>query len=263
MLEVNSLSVAYERRSQKVLNNITFNLSGEKAVIIGPNGSGKTTLLKAVLGLVHMDSGNVELFGKGSGITRGEVRVSANLPEIYQLTDLAVGDIVRMYAELKGGEPSEALEMILDFGLSPILHLKLHELSTGQKKMLCNIMAVSFSPALVLLDEPFENVDQNRRIRFLQKLNELRSDVLVTSHEISLLRRLNGWALYFMMDGSLWGKFSASQVERLYLTKGKVKGAIATAETNLGEFSFTLDRGDAALSSATTLSDLMERVRGD
>ena len=73
---------------------------------------------------------------------------------------------------MKGGDTDFTLKLIHDFGLESVLGKKVHEPSTGQQKMFGNIMAVSFSPKLVFLDEPFDNVDEARRGRLIEILKE-------------------------------------------------------------------------------------------
>jgi hypothetical protein len=63
-----------------------------------------------------------------------------------------------------------------------------------------------------------------------------------------------------MLDGRLWGKFSASQLDRLYITRGEAKDALTVMETSLGKLSVTLDHGDIAVKTATNLSALLEQV---
>ena len=227
MLQIESLTVSYDRNAESaVLKGVNLDLKGEKAVVVGPNGSGKSTLFKAVLGLVPIRSGSVKVFGTEVGNEKGDTRVSTNLAEVYRLAYVPARDIVNIFAGLKGGNPESALKLFHDFELEPILRKKIHELSTGQQKMFGNIMAVSFSPELVLLDEPFDNVDENRRRKFIEVLKNLDAEVIVITHEFNLLHRVADWGLYFMLEGKLWGKFSASQLDRLYITRGEVEDAL-------------------------------------
>src|SRR5579883_2525559 len=238
MLSVQDLVVTYNRHSDgPVLKNVNFQIaSEEKVVIVGPNGSGKSTLLKAILGLAPIESGSVKVFGTDVKEVRGDVRVSTNLAEVYRLAYVKAKDVVKIFAELKGGNPDSAFKM---FG---------------------NILAVSFSPKLVLLDEPFDNVDEGRRRRFIEVLRQLPAEMVVITHEFNLLQRLSDWGLYFMIEGRLWGKFSASLLDRLYITRGEASGSLAVMETSLGRLSITLDHGDIAVRTATNLNALLEQV---
>ncbi len=216
MLQIENLTVSYEKHSgDPVLKGVNLTVSNEKAVIVGPNGSGKSTLFKAVLGLTPIREGSVKVFGTEARNKKNDTRVSTNLAEVYRLAYVRLRDLVKIYAELKAGDPDQSFKMFRDFELESILRKRMHELSTGQAKMFGNIIAVSFSPKLVLLDEPFDNVDENRRRRFIEVLRNLDSETIIITHEFNLLQRLADWGLYFMLEGKLWGKFLASQLDRL------------------------------------------------
>lgn len=260
VLEIEGLRVKYENSDEPVLDGVNLSLTKEKVVIVGPNGSGKSTLFKAILGLAPISGGTVKVNGRDVRDVRDEEGVSTNMAEVYTLVYLAAGDLVKLFAELKGSRTEDAARMFADFELQSIMKKRVHELSTGQQKMFGNIMAVSFSPKLVLLDEPFDNVDESRRRRFIEVLKSLDADAVIITHEFNLLQRLTDWSLYFMLDGRLWGKFSASQLDRLYITRGEAKDALTVMETSLGKLSVTLDHGDIAVKTATNLSALLEQV---
>ena len=261
MLEIKELIVTYGKQGDEpVLKGVDLNVNREKVVIVGPNGSGKSTLFKAVLGLVPIQSGSAKVFGTDARKERNDVRVSTNLAEVYRLAYVKAQDILNIFAELKGGNPEEALKLIRDFELGSILRKRIHELSTGQGKMFGNILAVSFSPKLVLLDEPFDNVDENRRRRFVEVLKSLDAEIIIITHEFNLLPRLGDWGLYFMLEGKLWGKFPSSELDRLYITRGEAKDALKIMDTSLGKLSVTLDHGDVAVMTASNVNALLEKV---
>jgi ABC-type multidrug transport system ATPase subunit len=261
VLEVSELAVSYNPRSEgPVLKGVNMTLKGEKAAIVGPNGSGKSTLFRAALGLVKFQSGSVKVFGRDVSEERGDVGVSTNLAEVYRLAYVPGRDIVDIFAELKGGPPESALKLFQDFELTQALGKRIHEMSTGQQKMFGNLLAVSFSPKLVFLDEPFDNVDENRRRKFVELLKGLDAEVVIITHEFNLLQRLPDWGLYFMLEGRLWGKFNASQLDRLYITRGVAEDALEVMDTSLGKLSVTLDHGDVAVKTASNVSALLEQV---
>ena len=105
---------------------------------------------------------------------------------------------MNIFADLKGYSPDGALKMFQDFQLEAVLKKKVHEFSTGQQKMFGNIMAVNFESKLVLLDEPFDNVDENKRRKLVKVLANLKAEVIIITHEFNLLSQLSDWGLYFM-----------------------------------------------------------------
>ncbi len=143
MIEIINARVRYGRKMDRPAIDVEKLLAneGERIIIIGSNGSGKTTLLRLLLGLVQAESGTVKVFGKDVSRTYEEVRVSTNLSEVYSIINTSVKDIIRIYAEMKGGEADEPLGMARKFGLDKILDRKIFQLSTGQKRMIANILA--------------------------------------------------------------------------------------------------------------------------
>ncbi len=198
----------------------------EKSIIVGTNGSGRTTLFRSILGIVRQNVGTAKVLGKKPNNIRGELKVSTNLPEVYRLISGSVRDIIEVYSELKDSTSDDVYQLLKDYGLNDILNKRIFNLSTGQQKMLCNLLAVSFHPDLVLLDEPFENLDQNRRSRYFNLLNTLDAAVLLNTHELEIVKRFADWYLYFMIQGKMYGKFKGSQIDDLYLNRGKVAGNI-------------------------------------
>ncbi len=246
--------------STPALRGIDLRLEGTKMVVVGANGSGKTTLIRSVLGLVPPTAGSISVAGRDVRTIQGEAGLSTNLAEVYRLLSLPVRDLVRVFAQLKGGDPAEMEDRLREFELESVLGKRLHELSTGQQKLVGDLFAVSFSPRLVLLDEPFDNVDFARRRRLVRLLQTLPADVLLNTHEFELLDAFADWRLGLMFEGRLLGPFSVAELGRLYLTRGVVPGALAVLETSLGAFSVTRDAGDRPVKSATSLTALVESL---
>jgi len=260
VLRVERLSVQFAETKSPALRGVDLTLQNEKMVVVGANGSGKTTLLRAILGFVRAQSGRVSVFGEEVPSIRGMAGVTTNLPEVYRLISLPVRDLVALYARIKGAAETELLERLHEFELDETLGRKSYQLSTGQQKMLGNLFSVCFAPKLVLLDEPFDNVDFTRRRRFVRLLRELPAEILLNTHELDLLPQFIGWRLAFMFDGQLFGPFGVEDLDRLYLSRGRVPGAVSVLETSLGEFSITLDGGDRPIKSATSMSSLVEAL---
>lgn len=262
MIEILDATARYDGKIQNMpVKNINLHLDGEKIVIIGPNGSGKTTILKMILGLAGVTSGSVKVFGKDVAEITKETRISTNLMEVYKLMGTDVLDTIRIYAELKGKHPDEALELVREFGLEDTLKKRLHQLSSGQQKIIGNILALSFSPSTVLLDEPFDNVDQGRRIKLVNIIERTDAEIILNTHELDILKRLKTWGLYFIIEGRLFGRFNASKADRLYLNSGEIAGCLTVVETSFGKYSITEDSGQVPLSSARDLLSVFDEVQ--
>lgn len=263
MLKVQDLVVNYGHRGDienAVLKGVNLTVNSEKAVIVGPNGSGKSTLFRAIVGLAPIDSGTAKVFGVEVDKEKCDLRLSTNIADVYRLAFVPCKDLVSIFADLKGCSSDLALKMFHDFELDGVLGKKVHELSTGQQKMFGNIMAVNFGAKLILLDEPFDNVDENRRRKFVKVISNINAEVIIITHEFNLLSHLGDWGLYFMLEGKLWGKFAASQLDRLYISRGEAKDALKVMDTTLGKLSVTLDHGDVAVKTASNVNALLEEV---
>ena len=261
MIELRNFTAGYSRGQEKqALSGVDMVMDREKAIIVGPNGSGKTTLFRSILGLVRQNVGTAKILGKDPDNIRGDLRVSTNLPEVYRLISGPVRDIIEVYSELKNSQSDEVFLLLKEYGLSDTLKKRIFNLSTGQQKMLCNLLAVSFHPDLVLLDEPFENLDQSRRSRYFNLLNTLDAAVLLNTHELDIVKKLTDWYLYFMFQGKLYGKFKCSQIDDLYFNRGEVAGNISVWKTDLGTFSITLGQGTVKISNVRNLNSIFDEV---
>ena len=260
MLEISHLTLTYPGGHSPALRDVSLALDREKMVVVGANGSGKSTLLKAALGLVPVPRGTVHLRDRDVNDITGDLGITTNLGEVYRLMYVPVGDLIRVYAELKGGDPREIEGRFHDFELEETLRHRMHELSTGQQKMVGNLLAMSFQPELVLLDEPFDNVDFTRRRQYVELLQSHDGPLLLNTHEFELLRHFSDWDLGFMFEGQLLGRFRVADLDRLYVSRGEAPGALAVLHTRLGAFSITRDHGDVPLKGATSLNAVMEGI---
>ncbi|HLI45673.1 MAG TPA: ATP-binding cassette domain-containing protein [Geobacterales bacterium] len=259
MLEIKDLIVSYGRRS--ILKNIRLELEyGEKVAIIGPNGSGKSTLIKAVLGIAPISGGYVKIFNFDVKNLKNELRVSANLPELYRLFNANIKDLFKVFSMLKEVDEAAYFNLCNYFDLDDILDKRMHELSAGQVKMFANIMALAPNPKLLLLDEPFENVDQTKRIKLIRILQNFKESIILVTHELEILRKFPEWNLYFVLEGQLYGPFKVSDMDDLYLSKGIKENALMTIQTSIGIFSITKEIGEVALKYATNFNQVIEEV---
>lgn len=261
MIELKDVKVKYDGRySRYALENITMKMKNEKIVVVGPNGSGKTTLLKVLMGLVQIESGEAYVNGNDVRTIKGEMGVSTNMAEVYRIMGATVRNLIMIYSELKGSDPAGPEDAVYKFGLETILDKRIHQLSSGEQKMIGNIMSLSFNPSLILMDEPFDNVDQGRRLKLLDMVEKTGAEMIINTHEFDLLNRLNGWGLYFIIEGKLFGKFQVSQLKNLYINRGEISESLAVMDTSFGKFSITENSGSVPIASARNLNSIFEEV---
>ena len=177
-LQVSALSVHYPGRSEAAVDGVSFALqAGEIGVLIGPSGCGKTTLLRAVAGLELARSGSI-LLGPQI-ISSAEAHVPAeqrNMGMVFQdyalfphldvARNVAFG-IAHLPTKQRTHRVAEVLELV---GMPTAGKRYPHELSGGQQQRVALARALAPSPRLLLLDEPFSNLDVDLRERLAHEV---------------------------------------------------------------------------------------------
>lgn len=238
-----------------ILRNINLEINNN-SVLIGPNGSGKTTFLNAILGFSKVLKGKLLVFGIEVSNLRNFLGITSNMIDVYKILSVKIKELIEIYAELYGVDKAEIFSTLRYFNFNSF-DKKLHELSLGQQKIIGNSLALASNPKLALLDEPFENLDPTKRLKLIRMLTEFRKGkVILTSHEIDLVKKLKDWNLYLVFNGSIYGPFLASKINELYISKGKIENALFVINTNNGYLSITENQGDLPLSSIGDIENL-------
>lgn len=163
MLNINNLSKTYHKET--ILRNVSFSLaSGELLLIGGDNGAGKSTLLRIIAGLTPPDTGTITLNGQPVSNRKalaGQIAYVPQEPSFHMR--LTVAENLSFWSSINGLSGKKQQEYISNItellSLEPVLKKKAARLSGGMKKRL-NFAISLFSPCkLLLLDEPFANVD--------------------------------------------------------------------------------------------------------
>lgn len=160
---------------------------GQITGIIGRNGAGKTTMFKAVLGLIKNDGGNVELFGKDvRELTAQEKqRIGAVLADSGFCGYLSIRDYVPMLAAMYHDFSKEKFVSECErMGLP--MKKKIKDFSTGMKRKLQILTALSHNADLLVLDEPTVGLDVIVRDEILEMLQDYMKteerSILISSH---------------------------------------------------------------------------------
>jgi iron(III) transport system ATP-binding protein len=183
-LEIKQLEVHYGKAAQNThpaVAAVSLGLAaGEIGVLIGPSGCGKTTLLRAVAGLERTSSGSITIAN----------RVVSDLQAYVAPEDRRIGMVFQDYAlfphldvaknvgfGLKHLDPAvrkaRVLEVLVLVGLAGQQHRYPHELSGGQQQRVALARALAPKPALLLLDEPFSNLDVELRERLAHEVRAI------------------------------------------------------------------------------------------
>lgn len=172
-LHVSQLSVHYPASPQAAVRAVSFTLGeGEIGVLIGPSGCGKTTLLRAIAGLEPMTGGRVVLDGQCIADAQTRMPIAqryvgmvfqdyALFPHLSVEKNVAFG-LRNLAPAAARARVAECLERV---GLSDLRRRFPHELSGGQQQRVALARALAPAPRLLLLDEPFSNLDVDLRER--------------------------------------------------------------------------------------------------
>ena len=170
-----------------VLHDITLDVApGEIVALLGPSGCGKTTLLRCIAGLERIDQGVVTVEGRvvadGHAHERPERRRVGMVFQDWALfPHLSVADNVGygLDREARGsGRVDESLEMV---GLAGLGDRMPATLSGGQQQRVALARALAPRPSVLLLDEPFSNLDTGLRVQVRAEVHRLLTDLGITA----------------------------------------------------------------------------------
>ena len=173
VLEARHLSKAYAGR--KVLDDVSLCVArGEGVALLGPNGAGKTTLLHLVAGVLRADAGTALVAGRSTAAREGR-RAVAFVPQDAAVYDGLTGhEYITLFGRLhglRGAQLASATSQALDAAaLSGVATQRAGTYSGGMRRRLSLACALVHAPALLLLDEPFEGVDEASRRHLMQVL---------------------------------------------------------------------------------------------
>ena len=177
-LEVSQLDVRYAGRAQAAVQGVSLGLhAGDIGVLIGPSGCGKTTLLRAVAGLEPVSGGEIRLTKEVVGSATRSVppeqrRIGMVFQDYALFPHLSVGrnvafGIHQLPRAQQAARVAEVLELV---GLEGSENRYPHELSGGQQQRVALARALAPRPQLMLLDEPFSNLDVDLRERLAHEV---------------------------------------------------------------------------------------------
>ena len=195
LLNVRNLYFGYNSTSLLFRN---LNLSVEKGKIIalaGESGCGKSTLLNIIYGLIDWQSGEIYLederiFGPKGNIVPGEKGMKLVSQHYDLMPYLTVKENVgKFISNTNLTEKKQKVAELLDVvGLTDFANVLPKNLSGGQQQRVAIARALSVMPKLLLLDEPFSNLDYSRKMELRERLfsyaKEHQLSVMISTHEI-------------------------------------------------------------------------------
>jgi ABC-type multidrug transport system ATPase subunit len=161
-------------------------------VLRGENGAGKSTLLRMIAGLNEPTEGTILIYGIHNKQALNQMGYMAHAPLLYD--ELSGMENLRFFGQLYGVNSDEHLAQAMQrVGLDPKLERRVGQYSQGMRQRLSLARAIFHEPRLLLLDEPFSNVDPDSALQIAKLLADMRSSgttVLLVTHQIGLLTNL-------------------------------------------------------------------------
>ena len=180
VLELQDISCAYEP-TRPAVEHITLAVhQGEILSLLGPSGCGKTTILRAIAGFERVISGTIALSGqlvssRDMMVPTEQRHIGMVFQEYALFPHLRVEkNIVFGLSHLSRSQQKAVVDELLSLtGLRGLEHRYPHELSGGQQQRVALARALALRPVLLLLDEPFSNLDPDMASRMRQDLHAL------------------------------------------------------------------------------------------
>jgi len=175
LLKVEGLAVSFAGR--KVVENLSFELlEGEIGCLLGASGCGKTTVLRAIAGFEAISGGRILLMDREVGSAQGQTPVQERgIGMVFQ--DYALFPHLTVAGNISFGlptkDPRRVRELLDLVGLNHVEDRYPHELSGGQQQRVALARALAPKPRLLLLDEPFSNLDVELRERLGQEVRAI------------------------------------------------------------------------------------------
>ncbi len=163
--------------------------AGKFYAILGDNGAGKTTLLRALAGLAQPTRGEISIFGAAPRAACREIGYMAHPSLLYD--EMSGMENLRYFARLYGIAGDERSEQaIRAVALDPTLARPVGQYSQGMRQRMSLARAILHDPKILLLDEPFSNVDVHsaqQMAGLLKAMRDAGKTIFVVTHQASLL----------------------------------------------------------------------------
>ncbi len=222
IIETKNLSVHYGQT--EALKDVSFAVEqGDFVGLAGPNGAGKTTLIKAILGLLPISKGKIELFGKTKEKFDNWGKIGY-LPQkfstINALFPATVDEVVmlgllsqkKFPKKITASDQKKVNDILQELEISDLRKRMLSELSGGQQQKVLLARALVSSPEILIFDEPSTALDPESRESFFQLIQKLNKQngiaIILITHDTGYIGQYANKLLYIDKSLIYFDKFS-------------------------------------------------------
>lgn len=194
MISIQNISKSYGAKQVLNIENLEIP-KGETFGLVGNNGAGKTTLFSVLLDLIEASTGFISIDGiKVNESEAWKTKVSAFIDDTFLIGYLTPEEYFYFIGELRGQNKNavdDFLKQFSDFFNGEILNAKkyIRDLSKGNMKKVGIVGALIGTPEIIVLDEPFANLDPSTQIKLKNLIRDwsknLDSTFLISSHDLA------------------------------------------------------------------------------
>jgi cobalt/nickel transport system ATP-binding protein len=198
MLKLQNITVIYPDKT-KAIDDVSFTLNeGENIALLGENGAGKTTLLLAIVGILELAGGAVEIDGiQLHKKTVNEVRKRIGLlfqnPDDQLFMPLIYDDVAfgcRNYGMSEEETKTKVDETLAVLGISRLSGRSSLKLSGGEKRMAAIASVLAMGPSVLTLDEPTAFLDPKARRVLAETLKKLKLPIIIATHDTAFITQV-------------------------------------------------------------------------
>jgi zinc/manganese transport system ATP-binding protein len=207
IIKLEDVSTVYEGERRPAIRNVSLSIAKNELVyVVGPNASGKTTFLETINGLLPVFKGTISVFDLNVQTQGRRVRCEIGyVPQDFMVEPgepYTAFDIVMMGLYGKIGtlhrpdkkDREKVMEALMLLGIEELSHRPMGKLSGGQQQKVMIARALAKEPKILLLDEPFSNLDPESRERIPSLISRLHEEkgwtTLVVTHDIHSLLKI-------------------------------------------------------------------------
>ncbi|WP_462317453.1 ABC transporter ATP-binding protein [Marinilabilia sp.] len=194
MITLKNVVKRYNGNTVLDIDELTFQ-QGEITGIVGNNGAGKTTLFSAILDLIQLSDGRIENNQLPVSLSEEWKKfTSSYLDEKFLIDYLTPDEYFNLVGNLKGYSPKDVQEFIngfSEFFNGELLNKRkyIRSLSKGNQQKIGVVASLIGNPQIILLDEPFSNLDPTSQYRLRQIIKDFQQknncSFLISSHDLN------------------------------------------------------------------------------
>ncbi len=186
--------VSFAVEGKALLSGVTLETDARRIGIVGRNGSGKTTLARVMAGLITADTGMVRIDGidvaKDRKAALGRVGILFQNPD-HQIIFPTVEEEIAFGLSQMGQSVSEVQigvsGILARFGKAHWAKAAIHQLSQGQRQLVCLMSVLAMAPRVIILDEPFAGLDIPTTRQLARVLDGLDVTLVLITHDPAML----------------------------------------------------------------------------